>query len=271
LIAFTTADIDRDIRLFRDRANQFIFISSASAYQKPVGHYLITESTPLANPFWQYSRDKIACEERLMKAYREEGFPITIVRPSLTYGDTQIVLAVNSWQKSWTAVDRMRRGKKVIVPGDGSSLWVVTHNTDFAQGFVGLLGHRQAIGHAFHITSDEVMTWDQYYRITAQAAGVEAQLVHIPSDFISACIPDELGSLTGDKSASVVFDNSKIKRFVPGYCAKVPFVEGIEKTIAWFDADPRRKLIDDNANTAWDKLIAAYESGLETALRSFRP
>jgi nucleoside-diphosphate-sugar epimerase len=270
-IAFTTADIDRDIRLFRGRANQFIFISSASAYQKPVGHYLITESTPLANPFWQYSRDKIACEERLMKAYREEGFPITIVRPSLTYGDTQIVLAVNSWQKSWTAVDRMRRGKKVIVHGDGSSLWVVTHNTDFAQGFVGLLGHRQAIGHAFHITSDEVMTWDQYYRITAQAAGVEAQLVHIPSDFISACIPDEVGGLTGDKAASVVFDNSKIKRFVPGYCAKVPFAQGIQKTIAWFDADPRRKLIDDNVNAAWDKLIAAYESGLETALRSFRP
>jgi nucleoside-diphosphate-sugar epimerase len=270
-IAFTTADIDRDIRLFRGRTNQFIFISSASAYQKPVGHYLITESTPLANPFWQYSRDKIACEERLMKAWREEDFPITIVRPSLTYGDTQIVLAVNSWQNSWTAVDRMRRGKKLIVPGDGSSLWVVTHNSDFARGFVGLLGHRQAIGHAFHITSDEVMTWDQYTRITAQAAGVEAQIVHIPSDFISACIPDELGSLTGDKAVSVVFDNSKIKRFVPGYCANVPFAVGIERTIAWFDADPRRKLIDDHANAAWDKIIAAYESGLDTALRSFRP
>ena len=270
-IAFTTADIDRDIRLFRGRTNQYIFISSASAYQKPVGHYLITESTPLSNPFWQYSRDKIACEERLMKAYREEGFPITIVRPSHTYGDTQIVLAVNSWQKSWTAVDRMRRGKKLIVPGDGSSLWVVTHNSDFAQGFIGLLGHRQAIGHAFHITSDEAMTWDQYYRITAQAAGVEAQLVHIPSDFISACIPDEVGGLTGDKAASVVFDNSKIKRFVPGYCAKTPFAQGIEKTIAWFDADPRRKQIDDNDNAAWDKIIAAYESGLETAQRSFWP
>jgi nucleoside-diphosphate-sugar epimerase len=269
-IAFTTANIDRDIRLFRGRTNQFIFISSASAYQKPVSHYLITESTPLANPFWQYSRDKIACEERLMKAYREEGFPITIVRPSHTYGDTQIVLALNSWQKSWTAVDRMRRGKKVIVPGDGTSLWVVTHNTDFAQGFIGLLGHSQAIGHAFHITSDEAMTWDQYYRITAQAAGVEAQLIHIPSDFISACIPDEVGGLTGDKSSSVVFDNTKIKRFVPGYCAKLPFALGIERTIAWFDADPRRKQIDDTANTVWDKLIAAYESGLETALRSFQ-
>ena len=270
-IAFTPADIERDIRIFRDRARQFIFISSASAYQKPVGHYLITESTPLANPYWQYSRDKIACEDRLMKAYREEGFPITIVRPSLTYGDTQIVLAVNSWQQSWTAVDRMRQGKKVIVPGDGSSLWVITHNSDFAQGLVGLLGHRQAIGHAFHITSDEVMTWDQYYRITAQAAGVEAQIVHIPSDFLGACIPDEVGSLTGDKAVSVVFDNSKIKRFVPGYCAKVPFAQGIQRTITWFDADSRHKQVDEAANAAWDKLIDAYESGLEEALRRFRP
>jgi nucleoside-diphosphate-sugar epimerase len=269
-VAFTPADVERDIRLFRDRAKQFIFISSASAYQKPVGHYLITESTPLANPYWQYSRDKIACEERLMKEYREEGFPITIVRPSLTYGDTQIVLAVNSWQKSYTAVDRMRRGKKVIVPGDGSSLWVITHNSDFAFGLVGLLGHRQAIGHAFHITSDEVMTWDQFYRITAEAAGAEAQLVHIPSDFLGACSEDEVGNLTGDKAVSVVFDNSKIKRFVPGYCAKVPFTQGIRRTIEWFDADPRRKQIDEDANASWDKLIDAYEGGLGEALRKFR-
>jgi nucleoside-diphosphate-sugar epimerase len=163
----------------------------------------------------------------------------------------------------------MRRGKKVIVPGDGSSLWVITHNSDFAQGLVGLLGHPQAIGHAFHITSDEVMTWDQFYRITAQAAGVEARIVHIPSDFVSACLPDELGSLTGDKAASVVFDNSKIKQFVPGYCARVPFAQGIQRTMQWFDADPRRKQIDEEANAAWDKLIDAYENGLAEALRSF--
>jgi len=268
--AYTPDDIERDIRLFRGRTTQFVFISSASAYQKPVGHYLITESTPLANPYWQYSRDKIACEERLMKAYREEGFPITIVRPSLTYGDTQMVLAVNSWQKSFTAVDRMRRGKKVIVPGDGSSLWVITHNSDFAVGLVGLLGHPQATGNAFHITSDEVMTWDQFYRITAQAAGVEAEIVHITSDFLGACIPDEIGSLTGDKAVSVVFDNTKIKGFVPGYCAKVPFAQGIRRTIEWFDADPQRKEIDEAANAKWDKLIEAYESGLGEASRRFR-
>jgi len=258
-IAFTPAHVERDLELFRGRTRQYIFISSASAYQKPPGHYLITESTPLANPYWQYSRDKIACEEFLMKAYREEGFPITIVRPSLTYGDTQIPLAVNSWPKSYTIVDRMRRGKKVIVPGDGTSLWVITHNSDFAKGLVGLLGHKQAIGHAFHITSDEVMCWDQFYRLTAEAAGAEAQLVHIPSDFLAACWAENLGSLVGDKSVSVVFDNSTIKRFVPGSCATTPFAEGIRRTIAWFDADPARQVIDHEADARWDRLIAAWE------------
>jgi nucleoside-diphosphate-sugar epimerase len=269
-IAFTPAHVERDIRLFRDRTDRYIFISSASAYQKPLNHYLITESTPLANPYWQYSRDKIACEERLMREYREAGFPIVIVRPSLTYGDTQIVLAVNSWEKSYTALDRMRRGKKVIVPGDGSSLWVVTHNSDFAQGLVGLLGHRQAIGHAFHITSDEVLTWDQIYTITGRAAGVEPHLVHIASDFLGACMPDLVGSLTGDKSSSVVFDNSKIKRFVPDYCAKVPFAQGVQGTIAWFDADPARRVIDEEADAAWDRIIAGYENGLEDSMRQLQ-
>ncbi len=269
-IAFTPDQVERDIRLFRDRTRQFIFISSASAYRRPVAHYLITESTPLENPFWQYSRDKIACEERLMRERRDNGFPVTIVRPSLTYGDTQIVLAVNSWQKSYTAVDRMRRGKKVIVPGDGSSLWVVTHNSDFAQGLVGLLGQSHAIGEAFHITSDEVLTWDQIYAATAQAAGVEPQLVHIASDFLGACQPNMVGSLSGDKASSVVFDNSKIKRFVPGFSARLPFAEGIAQTIAWFDADPSRRIIDDEANAGWDKIIAGYENGLEDTMRRLR-
>jgi nucleoside-diphosphate-sugar epimerase len=269
-IAFTPAHVERDLALFRGRTRQYIFISSASAYQKPVGHYLITESTPLANPYWQYSRDKIACEEFLMKAYREEGFPITIVRPSLTYSDTQIPLAVNSWPKSYTIVDRMRRGKKVIVPGDGTSLWVITHNSDFAKGLVGLLGHRQATGHAFHITSDEVMCWDQFYRATAEAAGVETQIVHIPSDFLAACNPEKLGSLVGDKSVSVVFDNTKIKRFVPGYCATTPFSEGIRRTVAWFDADPVRQVIDYDANARWDKLLTAWERATGEILSELR-
>jgi len=269
-IAFTPAQVERDIALFRGRTRQYIFISSASAYQKPVGHYLITESTPLANPYWQYSRDKIACEELLMKAYREEGFPMTVVRPSLTYGDTQIPLAVNNWLKPYTIVDRMRRGKKVIVPGDGTSLWVITHNSDFAKGLVGLLGHRQAIGNAFHITSDEVMTWDQFYRLTAEAAGVEAQLVHMPSDFLAACNPEKLGSLVGDKSVSVVFDNSKIKRFVPDYCATTRFADGIRRTIAWFDSDTARQVIDQESNVRWDKLIAAWERATGDVVREMR-
>ncbi len=269
-IVYTPDQIERDLELFRGRTRQYIFISSASAYQKPASHYLITESTPLANPYWDYSRNKIACEERLMKAYRDEGFPITIVRPSLTYGETQIALAINSWTNSYTVVDRMRRGKKVIVPGDGSSLWVITHNSDFAKGLVGLLGNEQAIGHAFHITSDEVMSWDQFYRIVGEAAGAEPQLLHIPSDFVAACLPDALGGLAGDKSVSVVFVNSKIKRFVPGYCATMPFGRGVRRTLAWFDADPARKQIDTEANAAWDKLIEAYEAGLHEAVRRFQ-
>src|ERR1700732_2271319 len=254
-IAFTPADIERDLKLFRGRTRQFVFISSASAYQKPQTHYLMTESTPLANPYWEYSRNKIACEERLMQAYRDESFPVTIVRPSLTYGETLIPLVLNSWQQSYTAVDRMIRGQKVVVPGDGSSLWVITHNTDFAKGLVGLLGHPQAIGHAF--------------RRAGPAVGGEPQLVHIPSDFIAACLPDKKGTLIGDKSVSVVFDNSKIKRFVPSYCATTSFAEGIRQSLAWFNADPARKQIDQQANATMDKLISAYEKGMGEAVRSF--
>jgi nucleoside-diphosphate-sugar epimerase len=270
-VAFTPEEIERDINLFRGRTRQFVFISSASAYQKPATHYLTTESTPLANPYWDYSRNKIACEERLNKAYREEGFPITIVRPSLTYGETLIPLVLNSWaEMSYTIVDRMIRGEKVIVPGDGTSLWTLTHNSDFAKGFVGLLGNEQAIGHAFHITSDEVLTWNQIFRIVGNAVGVEPKIVHIPSDFIAACIPEKEGTLLGDKALSAVFDNTKIKRFVPGYCATTTFAEGIRRSLAWFDADSSRKKIDQQANATWDKLIGAYEKGLAEAVKTFR-
>ena len=269
-IAFTPADIERDLELFRHRTRQFVFISSASAYQKPVPHYPITESTPLDNPYWQYARDKIACEERLMRAYREEGFPATIVRPSLTFDETWIPLVTNSSQRPYTIVERMLHGQKVVVPGDGSSLWVITHSTDFAKGLVGLLGNAPAIGEAFHITSDEVMPWDQLYQTVAAAAGVDAKLVHIPSDFIIACLPEQRGRLLGDKAVSVIFDNSKIKRFVPGYRATTAFAEGIRQSLAWFAADPARREIDAAANAAWDRLIAAYENGLGEALRAFR-
>jgi nucleoside-diphosphate-sugar epimerase len=269
-IAYASADIERDLKLFRGRTRQFVFISSTSAYQKPPAHYLLTEATPLANPYWEYARGKIACEERLMQAYRDEGFPVTIVRPSLTYGETSIPLVLNSWQKPYTAVDRMLRGKQMLVPGDGTSLWVVTHNTDFAKGLVGLLGQQQAVGEAFHITSNEVLSWNQLFRIVGAAVGVEPKLMHIASDSIAACIPEKRGTLLGDKSVSVVFDNSKIKRFVPEYSATTTFADGVRQTLAWFNADPARKQIDDQLNATMDKLVTAYEKGMSQAVSSFR-
>jgi nucleoside-diphosphate-sugar epimerase len=257
-IAYTPEDIERDIRLFGGNTRQFVFISSASAYQKPPRHYRITEDTPLENPFWQYSRDKIACERRLMEAYHQQGFPVTIVRPSLTYGPTQIPLCVGSWEHPYTVIDRMKRGKEVIVPGDGTSLWVLTWNADFAVGLVGLLGRAEGIGEAFHITSDEVLTWDQIYRQAAQAAGVQARLVHVPSDLIAAYDPHAVGSLIGDKAYSIVFDNSKIKRFVPEFECRVGWAEGVRRALAWFEADPARQTIDEAANRTWDRILAAY-------------
>ena len=242
-IAFTVPDIERDLELFRNKTAQYIFISSASVYQKPPTHPVITESTPLYNPHWEYSRNKIACEDRLTKEYRERGFPITIVRPSLTY-DTVIPVALGGWT-DYTIVDRIKRGLPIIVHGDGSSLWTITHADDFAKGFVPLLGHQQTIGHAFHITSDEVLTWNQIYEALASAAGAKANLVHIPSDRI-ADICDKLGvpwvrgGLLGDKTWSCIFDNTKIKTFAPGYCATIPFAQGIRRTLAWFESDPSR-------------------------------
>jgi nucleoside-diphosphate-sugar epimerase len=269
-IIFHPEQMEQRLGLFRGRVGQFIFISTASAYQKPVTHYLITESTPLANPFWDYSRNKIACEERLLRALREERFPGVIVRPSWTYGDTVVPLAVSVHGKYFTGVDRMRKGKPMIVPGDGSSLWAMTHNTDFARGFVGLFGNPATIGHAFHITSDEVLSWDQIYHVVADAAGVRnLKLVHIASDFITACLPEMTGGLIGDKACSVVMENTKIKRFVPDFVATTKLRDGVAKSIAWFDAEPSRQIIDREADARWDKLIDAYEKGLEGAKQEF--
>ena len=256
-IAYTPDDIERDLALFRGRAKQYVFISSASAYQKPPANYLITESTPLYNPYWEYSRNKIACEERLMRAYRDEGFPVTIVRPSLTY-DPNFPIAIGGWG-CYTLADRLKQGRPIIVHGDGSSLWVVTHAEDFARGFLGLLGNGRALGHAFHITSDEVLTWDQIYQTIAEALGVEAKIVHIPSDFIARVAPQLGAGLLGDKTWSAVFDNSKIKAFVPGFQAAIPFRDGIRRTLAWFAADERRQRIDEAVNTEMDGILQAYE------------
>jgi nucleoside-diphosphate-sugar epimerase len=258
-IAYTPEDIERDVAIFRERTQQFVFISSASAYQKPPANYLITEETPLANPFWQYSRDKIACEERLMREYREKGFPVTIIRPSLTYGPSQIPLSAGSWQHPYTVINRIKQGKKLIVPGDGTSLWVLTWNGDFARGLVGLLGNAQATGQAFHITSDEVLSWDKIYSEVFSAVGVELAIVHIPSDLIAAYWPHATGSLIGDKSNSAVFDNSKIKKFVPDFHCDVPWADGVRRSIAWHEDDPERMTIDHEADQLWDQIIVSYE------------
>lgn len=264
-IAFRPADIERDIELFSGRTNQYIFISSASVYQKPPTSHIVTESTPLANPHWEYSRKKIACEERLMLEYRERGFPFTVVRPSLTYGNRLIPLVINSWAKPYTVVDRIKRGRTVIVPGDGTSLWTITHSDDFAKGLVGLLGNQRSIGHAFHITSDEVLTWDQIYREVGRAVGVEPRIVHIASDTLIRFFPGEEGSLHGDKAVSAVFDNSKIKSFVPDFAATVTWAEGVRRSIGWFEAEEGRIAIDDAANAAWDRVIDIYE-GMERGM-----
>ncbi len=255
-IAFVPEQIERDINLFRERTRQFVFISSASAYQTPPASLPITESTMMDNPFWAYSRHKIACEERLVRAFRDEKFPMTIVRPSHTYDRTLL-----PFTGRYTVVNRMRQGKKVIVPGDGTSLWTLTHHNDFAHAFVGLLGQPRAIGDTFHITSDEWLSWNQIYQIVAQAAGVAApQLIHIPSDFIAAFNPDWGAGLLGDKMHSMIFDNSKIKRLVPDFAAAIPFVLGAAEIMAWYDADPARQVIDTALDEQMDRIIAAYES-----------
>jgi nucleoside-diphosphate-sugar epimerase len=258
-IAFSPEDINRDISLFRDKTDQFVFISSASAYQKPVKNYLITEETPLENPFWEYSRNKIACEEKLMNGYRASGFPVTIVRPSHTYGPSQIPFCVGSWLHPWTLIDRMKQGKPIIVPGDGTSLWALTWNADFAVGLLGLLGNKKAIGETFQITSDEVLSWNQIYLEAYQALGQTPNVIHIPSDFIARFDEGAIGSLIGDKSNSVVFDNSKIKRFVPDYNCKVKWSEGLRRSLAWFETHPEFQTIDNASNQLWDKIIAGYE------------
>lgn len=268
-IAFVPEDVQRDFSYFSGKTKQYIFISSASAYQKPLEHPFITESTPLKNPFWQYSRDKIACEDLLWKLYREEDFPMTIVRPSLTY-DTVIPAAIGSWD-DFTIIDRMMKGKEILVHGDGTSLWSVTHADDFAVGFVGLLGHQQAVGDHFHITTDEVLTWNQIYDAMAAAVGLEAKMVHVSSDFIVEAVgkidwdywldADFMrGNLHGDKAVSTVFDNSKIKRFVPEFNAVIPFKQGIRRTVEWFMEKPERMKIVEENNRLIDEVIAAYRT-----------
>jgi len=252
-VAFTPAQVRADIDLFRGRTGQYVFISSASAYQTPPSRVPVVESTPLRNPVWQYSRDKIACEDLLVAAYRGEGFPATIVRPSHTYDKTLV-----PFDGGWTVLGRMRQGKPVIVHGDGTSLWTLTHHADFAQGFVPLLGHPRTLGEAFHITSDDVLTWDQIAHALAAAAGVRADLVHVPSDAIYRADPEWGAGLLGDKAHSMIFDNAKLRSVVPGFRPAIPFEQGAREIVGWHLADPARQQMNGHLDALMDKLAEAY-------------
>ena len=263
-IGFTVEDVERDYRLFRDKTRQYIFTSSASAYHKPAASYVITEGTTLANPYWQYSRDKIACEDFLMEKYRNEGFPVTIVRPSHTYDERHIPLGVHGKGGSWQVVKRMMEGKLVIIQGDGTSLWTLTFNTDFAVGYTGLMGNRHAIGEAFQITGDETLTWNQIYATIADALGVSLNAYHVSADFLAAVGDkygyDFTGSLIGDKSVSVVFDNSKLKRAVPDMCTKVRFDQGVRIALDYILAHPEECQNEDPEFDSWcDRVIETLD------------
>lgn len=261
-ISYEPEHVEADIRLFSGLTGQYVFISSASAYQKPPASPFITEDTPLANPFWDYSRNKIACEEILLREHAEKGFPVTIVRPSHTYGIDKLPTAFNSRKYQWSILERMRQGKKIIVPGDGTSLWVLTHNTDFAVAFAGLLGRKEALGEAYQITSDEVLTWDQITRYLGAAAGYEPDLLHLSADFITGCLPGLHSELVGDKLNSVCFDNSKIKALVPEYKAVKLFKDGIRESVEWYRSHPELLLLDEEWDALCDRLVSAHEAGL---------
>jgi nucleoside-diphosphate-sugar epimerase len=263
-VGYLPSHIQRDVQTFKG-AGHYIFISSASVYEKPPSHWMITEKTPLVNPYWEYSRNKIACEQVLLEAWRRSRFPVTIVRPSLTYGPNQIPVVIGCSQKPFTIIDRMRRGAPIIVPGDGTSIWTVTHNRDVATGLLGLFGNPNAIGEDFHITSDESLSWNQIYALVGAAAGAQPNVLHVPSDAIVASSPEEMGNLWGDKAYSTAFDNSKLRALVPGFKATIPFSVGIQETVSWFDEDSARQEIDNEANERWDRLAAVYEAALGRA------
>lgn len=263
-IAFVPAQLERDYRLFKNKTKQFIFISSASAYQKPLSDYRITEGTPLANPYWEYSRNKIACEDLLMKLYREEGFPVTIVRPSHTYDERSIPLGVHGKNGSWAVVKRIMEGKPVIIHGDGTSLWTITHNSDFAKAFVGLMGNIHAIGEAVQITSDESVTWNQIYEVIADEVDMPLNAVHVSSEFLDACSDYDLkGSLIGDKANTVVFDNTKLKKLVPGFTATVRADQGIRNTISYVLSHPEYQSEDPEFDAWCDKVASVLQKAID--------
>ena len=268
-IGFVPAQVERDYRLFKGKTKQYMYISSASAYHKPAKSYIITEGTSLANPYWQYSRDKIACEEFLMKKYREEGFPVTIIRPSHTYDDRSVPLGVHGDKGSFQVIKRMLEGKPVIIHGDGTSLWTMTYNEDFARGFIGLIGNPHAIGEAFQITSDETLTWNQIYQTIAEALGVKLNAVHVSSEFLTAAGNyDYEGSLTGDKAESVVFDNRKLKKAVPDFVTRVQFKEGIRITLQNVLSNEEFQVEDPEFDAWCDRVIEGLKRAQEYVLKA---
>ncbi len=259
-IGFVPTHVERDYRLFKNKTKQYIFISSASAYQKPLSDYRITEGTTLSNPYWEYSRNKIACEEFLMEKYRSEGFPVTIVRPSHTYDERSIPLGVHGTKGSWQVAKRIMEGKPVIIHGDGTALWTMTHNSDFAKGFIGLMGNPHAIGQAFQITSDESLTWNQIYSSIAKALGVELHPYYVSSSFLASVGDfDFTGSLIGDKANTVIFDNTKLKRAVPDFCATKRFDQGIKETIDNVLSHPELQIEDPEFDKWCDRVIEVME------------
>ena len=268
-IGFVPEQVQRDIRLFSGRTRQYVYISSASAYNKPAANHVITEGTTLANPHWEYSRNKIACEELLMKAYRDDAFPVTIVRPSHTYCERSVPVSVHGPKGSWQVLKRMLDGKPVIIQGDGTSLWTLTWNEDFARGFIGLLGNPKAIGEAFQIMSDEQLSWTQVYQCVANALGVELKPYYVSSAFLAKASPSEYdfeGNLLGDKSVTVVFDCTKLKRAVPGFKAVVRFDEGVRRCVAYLKAHPELQVEDPEFDAWCDRIIAAQEQALGTII-----
>ncbi len=264
-IGFVPAHVERDWRLFRGKTGQYMYISSASAYQKPSSSPFITEETPLANPYWAYSRNKIACEQFLMDKYRQEGFPVTIIRPSHTYGDRSVPLGVHGDKGSWQVLRRMLDGKRVIIHGDGTSQWTLTHNSDFAKGFIGLMGNPHALGNAFQITSDETLTWNRIYETIARKLGVELKACHISSEFLADVGPYNFrGGLIGDKAVTVLFDNRKLKRAVPGFRATVRFEEGVARTIDNIFAHPELQVPDPDFDAWCDRVLEAIDRAKES-------
>jgi nucleoside-diphosphate-sugar epimerase len=259
-IAFVPGQLERDVRLFDGKTRQFIFISSASAYQKPPNFYRITESTPLDNPMWEYSRNKIACEDYLMNEYRTTGFPVTIVRPSHTYDDRYLPVAIHGKKGSWQVVDRILKGKPVLVHGDGTSLWTLTYSDDFAKGFCGLMGNPAAIGETFQITSDESLSWNQIYDRIGSALGVPVHKYHVTTDFLSFCDPEYAGTLGGDKAHTVVFDNSKIRRLVPDFLPAVNFDEGARRCVKYLLDNPSTQVADPEFDMFCERVIAAQDA-----------